>query len=289
MEKRSKSSIVWTGTLGATSGAMSSTPTKSPLPNSIEGIKVTMEKVRAKVDHYYREEAMLDSWIATLKTQYKKQQQKAAEYTSTIQGDDNEEAMPLNFVLSKDIIEALYYPVQPSNPPNDATMIMPEATDSAESPMPQSSIIAVHAPANSVIEVSAEPNAKKYRMEIAEKTDLEKIRDEMKRKAEEENLDPYSRNRMVSTKRSRISLSDEDEESPIQVFLMPVEYNSKLEKTISGGAKLLPSDRASLQGEDSAEAPNEEGDETAAGGEGQDWDCSTLTLKPDEGVADFFG
>jgi E2F/DP family winged-helix DNA-binding domain len=49
VEKRSKSSIVWTGTLGPTSGVTIVTPTKNPVPNSEEALKVAMEKIRAKV------------------------------------------------------------------------------------------------------------------------------------------------------------------------------------------------------------------------------------------------
>ena len=52
LEKRSKSSIVWTSTLGPTSGMTSPSPTKSPVPKSDEGVKIAMEKVRAKVSFW---------------------------------------------------------------------------------------------------------------------------------------------------------------------------------------------------------------------------------------------
>ena len=189
----------------------------------------------SQVDHYYREEAMLDSWIATLKAQQEKQLQKAVENRITTLGEDNDQIMPLNFVLSKDIIEALYYPTQPAKPPMDAPSIVPERKDPSESTTPQSSVIAIHAPKDGVVAVSSQPNEKKYRLNIAEKTDLQKIRDELKRKEEEENQDPYSWN----TKRQRLiaPATCNGETGPIQVYLMPVEYNSKLEKMISAGAK----------------------------------------------------
>ena len=53
LEKRSKNSIVWTGTLG-TSGVMTAaTPAKSRIADSEEGVKTAMEKVRAKVSSVF--------------------------------------------------------------------------------------------------------------------------------------------------------------------------------------------------------------------------------------------
>lgn len=231
---------------------------------------------------------MLDSWIATLTAQQEKELQKAVENRTTTLGEDNDQIMPLNFVLSKDIIEALYYPTQPVKPPMDAPSIVPGEKDPSQSTAPQSSVIAIHAPKDGVVAVSSQPNQKKYRLNIAEKTDLQKLRDELKRKAEEENQDPY----LWNTKRQRLNApaTSNGEGGPIQVYLMPVEYNSKLEKMISAGAKLLPtshdsgSEKAAASGEDAAAG---EGDEKMTEAQDEE-DPFEPTLKANEGIADFF-
>jgi len=301
VEKRSRNMIVWTG--GSLDPAISSTgasPLLSPLSKARVGrtkmvAKDAVEKVRAKVDHYYREEAMLDSWISNLTSQLERQKQKAAQHRiQKPNGEPNGRKMPLNFVFSTDIIEALYYPVQPEGSDHEDGASVERKKAQAT---PQSSIIAVHAPEGSVSEVSAavQDGKTKYRLSIAEKTDLEKIRDELKRKAQE-NGEHSSTPRKSPHKRQRITPSPPDRETdgdgPIQVYLMPVEANITQTKMISAGTKLLPTDPATLEAESSTNNANsgEPSDEVAGGGDeqGRDWNYATNTLDADEGAANFF-
>ncbi|CAB9526243.1 Transcription factor E2F6 [Seminavis robusta] len=280
LEKRAKNTVVWKGALGA-STAMASSSAAAVVNKPTEQdahLKVAMERVRAKVDHYYREEAMLDCWISTLQSQMKQDEEDASKHLVQT-GEGEHEHMPLNFVMSKDIIEAMYYPIQPIKPPKDATLIVKRPNTSKE---PQSAIVAVHAPDGSLAEVSADTNNPNqpfpFQLSISQKSDLQKMVDR-KRKAE-------ANGEVVDPKRQHNSIEDgtNNNNNPIEVYLMPVEYNSKLDKMISSGAKVLPTSQMARQQEEetemilSGQGPPEEEETT----------FTSPTLLPQEGVADFF-
>ena len=292
IEKRNKNTIVWTGSMKSIS-EMQSPSAKSPARQVKMGSKDELERVRAKLDHYYREEATLDSWIAILTKQHEKQQQRAAQYRMmAVHGEASGLSMPLNFVSSNDIIEALYYPVEPRKTPKNASILTSQRKDgSSESSV---SVLAVHASSDSVIGVSAprKSGKQKYCMSIAQKTDLQKIRDEAKRQAENE-MSFVNTPMHTPSKRRRISLSPpSDADDPaIQVYLMPVEYDAAEGKIVSAGTKLLPTDRALLEGETSTasgDPAGEEMEEAQSRGDRQGWNYSVPSLDSNEGVADFF-
>lgn len=268
VEKRSKNTIVWKGSMGA---ATSSDLTIAGSASDVN-LKVATERLRAKIDHHYREEAMLDCWISTLQTQIKKEQEEALNHRiAPFEGGEEDEPMPLNFVLSKDIIEALYYPKQPIKPPRDATLI---AKRSNTSKVPLSAVLAVHAPSGSVVEVSVESKSSRplpYQLSISQKTDLQKL-NERKRKAGD------------ATDPSFPDDGDNAYDSPIEVYLMPVEYNSNLEKMISSGAKLVST--KPLKDEAKAQIMGQEAIQAATADDEANY--SSPTLLPYEGVADFF-
>ena len=282
IEKRNKNTVVWTGSSSSLSELQPNSAKSSSRHVKI-GSKDDLERVRAKLDHYYKEEAMLDGFILNLTKQYEKEQR-----------DANYENTPLNFVYSKDIVEALYYPMEPARTPNNASIVNGRSKDDSS----QSTILAVHAPANSVMEVSAPcaGNKKKYSISIAQKTDLQRIRDEAKREAEIEmpyantpGHSPSKRRRMAS---ATSPIANPDDANLIEVYLMPVKYNETEERMVSAGTKLLPSNFASLAEETSGasdclvDVEMKDGDQQE--GKQQGWDYSVESLNDGEGVADFF-
>jgi E2F/DP family winged-helix DNA-binding domain len=277
IEKRSKNTIVWKGSMGA---ATSSDLTIVGSTSDVY-LKVANERLRAKIDHHYREEATLDCWISTLQTQIKKEQEEALQFKiASFEGGEEDEPMPLNFVSSKDIIEALYYPKQPIKPPRDATLI---AKRSNTSKLPLSAVFAVHAPSGSVVEVSVESKSSRplpYQLSISQKTDLQKL-NVRKRKAGD--ATDSSKQHRTAVDPSIPDDVDDTYGSPIEVYLMPVEYNSKLEKKISAGAKLVST--KSLKDEAKTHTMGQEAMQAAADDEAN---YSSPTLLPYEGVADFF-
>ena len=284
IEKRNKNTVVWTGSSRSISDLQSkSARSSSRYHHAKVGSQDDLERVRARLDHYYKEEAMLDGFIANLTKQYEKEQQEAA-YENT----------PLNFVYSKDIVEALYYPTEPAKTPSNGSIINGQSKDDSA----QSTILAVHAPADSVMEVSAPcaGHKQKYRISIAQKTDLQRIRDEAKREAEIEMAyantpghSPSKRRRMAA---AAPPFAGGCVANAFEVYLMSVEYNETEGRMVSTGTKLLPSNFALLTEEtpgasdDLADVEMKDGDQQE--GKQQGWDYSVASLNEGEGVSDFF-
>lgn len=254
-----------------------------------------VEKVRAKLDHYYREEQMLDLWTNRIKSQMEQLQQKAENHRT-----NDDEPFPLNFVSSGDIIDALYYPKQPTKLPKDEDVVVFESKP--PSAIPQSSILAVHAPAASTIEIVAGSGNGKYNVFISKNTDLQKAQKAKKRNEIDdiENSDPYHPVDNDGTKRKASELfslspnkiarvnstssTSGEEEEPIELYLMPVVYNYGTQRMVSAGARLAPTTKEALHKagfQVGAEEQHLEDDK-------YDWNSSPPILAKDEGVSDFF-
>jgi len=301
VEKLNKTTVVWCGgsSTGANAGiqtsllqspsGLRSTSTMTDLERASNDAIDEVERVRAKLDHYYREEVTLDAWIHNLNLQRERDLQAA-----TLNRIDNEAdgtVAPLDFVLSKDIIKALYYPVSS----NDS--LMPLRLD--KDGKPESSILAIHAPLDSIMEVSTprEGERQLYGISVSQKTDLQKIRDEVKGKAAAEmgtsNMSedlPYNDMR-AKTETDASGKSDD----VVQVYLLPVEYDARFERIVSDGLKLLPTDPLSLQEEEQQQnAAALSGDDYVdksdkkSSGASPTWNSTMPSLEEGQGVADFF-
>ena len=301
IEKRGKNGVVWKGSLDS---GFSTAPATDPAEAQMRD---TVEKVRAKLDHYYREEQMLDLWTNRIKSQMTKLQKKAAEHRfgSDIEGEGETttegQPYPLNFVLSGDVVEAMYYPKQPTHMRMDEDMAVPEWKPPHREP--QSSLLAVNAPTDSVIEVGlGRSKGGKYRMLISQKTDLEKAQDAANQQQEDtENHDPFdgaTANQMTTkrkaattpllmptAKSARVSPdSTEEMGESIGVYLMPVEFCNASQKIVSVGAKLVPQTKSELRQFGDRLVV----DESAVTEDQLDWNVSAPVLKANEGVGDFF-
>jgi hypothetical protein len=297
IEKRAKNNIVWKGSLDPRLSSVSAVgdPKEARIRDSLV-------KVRAKIEHYYNEDSQLDLWTNRIKSQMKKLQEQA-----TYNRMNDSQPLPLDFVLSDDIIQSLYYPKQPAGMRMDEDMVVPVSNAPARNP--QSSVLAVHAPVDSVIELAAGSKRGKYTMSIGQKTDLEKAKTRAKRKEQEalddsENFDPYSNattekssKRKAATtpvmspvKAARVtpttSSSSSNQDESIAVYLMPFEFCEREQTVKSLGAKRIPQSRSALRqaGSRPAAVASSSDDHDQ-----QDWNfANTPILEKHEGVSDFF-
>jgi len=152
---------------------------------------------------------------------------------------------------------------------------------------------------DSIMEVSTprEGERQLYGISVSQKTDLQKIRDEVKGKAAAEmgtsNMSedlPYNDMR-AKTETDASGKSDD----VVQVYLLPVEYDARFERIVSDGLKLLPTDPLSLQEEEQQQnAAALSGDDYVdksdkkSSGASPTWNSTMPSLEEGQGVADFF-